>query len=249
MEIQKYNKAELFETIKPDIVGNFSLTTLWKLTNGDSKKAPAKWQESEPVQRFIQTASKILNIGISDIIKSKRGKGGGTYGHKQIFIEYAQYLDSELAVAVNEIFFQRIEEEKNPELAIERAKNSWRRKGKNEKWIDQRMQSIESRKHFTSVLAKHGVTGNGFKKCTNASYVGFYGKDAKELRQEKGLISGTNIRENMTSVGLAAISLIENLASEDISKRNLWGNEQCSESAHAAGKGINKMISEYRKRM
>jgi hypothetical protein len=71
--------------------------------------------------QLVRVASRILNIGISDIIKSKRGKGGGTYGHKQIAVEYAQYLDEHLAVLVNEVFFQRIEEEKNPDLIADRA--------------------------------------------------------------------------------------------------------------------------------
>lgn len=84
-----------------------SLTDLWKAGGSDTQKTPAKWQESEPVQRFINSTCRILNIGISDIIKSKRGKGGGTYAHKHIALEYAQYLNTDLAVAVNEVFFQR----------------------------------------------------------------------------------------------------------------------------------------------
>ena len=79
----KFDKQELIKSIHANNE-MISLTDLWKQSGEDAQRTPAKWQESEPVQRFIQTASKILNIGISDIIKSKRGKGGGTYAHKQI---------------------------------------------------------------------------------------------------------------------------------------------------------------------
>ena len=82
----KFDKQELIKSIHANNE-MISLTDLWKQSGEDAQRTPAKWQESEPVQRFIQTASKILNIGISDIIKSKRGKGGGTYAHKQIALE------------------------------------------------------------------------------------------------------------------------------------------------------------------
>ncbi len=62
----------------------------------------------------------ILNAAQNGIIKSKRGKGGGTYGIRQVALEYAKYLDADLAVIVNEVFFQRIEEEKNPDLIGQR---------------------------------------------------------------------------------------------------------------------------------
>lgn len=81
MDLQKINSKDILENVK---VENemFSLTDLWKLAGSDPQRTPAKWQESEPVQRFLQTACKFLNVGISDIIKSKRGKGGGTWGYR-----------------------------------------------------------------------------------------------------------------------------------------------------------------------
>ena len=85
---------------------------------------------------FFQSAEKFLNVGKSHIIKTKRGKGGGTYGVKQVALEYAQYLDPDLAVLVNEVFFQRIEEEKNPDLIAQRYFKAYQRKGKSNEWID-----------------------------------------------------------------------------------------------------------------
>lgn len=245
MDLQKIKKKDILSNVR---VANemYSLTDLWKLAGSDPQRTPAKWQESEPVQRFIQTACKFLNVGISDIIKSKRGKGGGTWGHKQVALEYSQYLDPRYAVLVNEVFFERIEEEKNPELILERWKNKYRNSGKDEKWIDQRYHSTGTRKEFTATLKSHGVSGSGYKDCTNAIYIGFYGKNATALRSEKS-IEG-NIRDSLSTVALSAISLIEGLSKEDIENRRLWGNEQCSQSAHTAATEVRKMIKQYRNR-
>ena len=51
----------------------------------------------EEAEEYLKSVSKILNVGFSHIIKSKRGKGGGTYGFKHVVVEYAQYLDSRKA--------------------------------------------------------------------------------------------------------------------------------------------------------
>lgn len=244
--LQKISKKDLLENIKPDQNGNFSLTELWKLSSGDDQKAPAKWQESEPVQRFITTACKILNIGISDIIKSKRGKGGGTYGHRQIFLEYAQYLDSDLAFLVNEVFFERAEEEENPDLILDRAESTYIRKGKSLEWINKRFISKGVRIGFTEVLKKHGVINEGYKNCTNAMYVALYGKTASEIREVKKLPKKANIRENMTELELQAIAFAESLAKQDITDNRRYGNEECSTSSNLAARVVSNSIKQFK---
>lgn len=246
MEIQKFSKKEVLEKIKADKFGNFSLTELWKLTSKDNQKAPAKWQESEPVKRFISTASKILNIGISDIIKSKRGKGGGTYAHRQIFLEYAQYLDADLAVFVNEVFFERIEEEKNPDKIVDRAISTYGKKGMSAEWITKRLTGKGVRNEFTSTLKKHGVVGDGYKRCTNAMYIELYGKEASEVRQTKGLSKKDNIRENMSLLELQSIAFAETMAMDDIEKNRRYGNEECAKTSNLAARSVRKSILEFR---
>lgn len=246
MELEKFNKKDILSNVK---VENemFSLTDLWKLSGSDSQKTPAKWQESEPVQRFIQTASKILNIGISDIIKSKRGKGGGTYAHKQIALEYAQYLDEKLAVLVNQTFFERVEEEKNPDLAIERGMRGYEKKGMTPQWITKRLHAKGIRNEFTSTLKKHGVMGDGYQRCTNAMYIELYGKDASGIRESKNLKKDANIRETMSSLELSAIALAESLAMEDIEINRRYGNEECALTSNNAARQISQSIIQFRK--
>lgn len=247
MEIQKISKKELLDRIKPDKNGNFSLTELWSITGTDQNKKPAKWQQSEPVQRFINTASKILNVPISDIIKSKRGKGGGTYGHRQIFLEYAQYLDADLAFLVNEVFFERVEEEKNPDLILDRAESTYLRKGKSLEWINKRFISKGVRIGFTEVLKKHGVVGSdGYRNCTNAMYIALYGKTASEIRTAKNLPDKSNLRENMSELELQAISFAESLAKQDITDNRRYGNEECAISSNLAARVVANSIKQFK---
>lgn len=50
MELERIDKKQLLERIKPDQNGNFSLTELWKLTSNDVNTAPARWQQADNVQ-------------------------------------------------------------------------------------------------------------------------------------------------------------------------------------------------------
>lgn len=245
MELQKINKKDILSNVR---VKNemFSLTDLWRLAGSDSQRTPAKWQESEPVQRFLQTACKFLNVGISDIIKSKRGKGGGTWGHKQVALEYSQYLDPNYAVLVNEVFFERIEEEKNPDKIVDRAINTYERKGLSAQWITKRLNAKGVRNEFTSTLKKHGVMGDGYRRCTNAMYIELYGKEASDMRKSKGLPEKANIRENMSLLELQAISFAETLAMDDIENNRRYGNEECAKTANKAARQVRKSIAEFR---
>jgi len=221
--------------ISTDSKGRFSLTDLWKEAGSDKQKTPAKWQESKPVQDFIKTAARFLNVGISDVIDSKRGKSGGSYGHKQILLEYAQYLSPELAVVVNEVYFQRLEEEKNPQLAIDRAVKTWERKGKTAEWISTRLNGKAARLVFTHTLSSHGVKGVGFSDCTNAIYKPLWGGSAALVRVKKNLPEKSNTRENMTTTELLAVSLAEALASDNIKKHDIFGNTNCRNECFRTG--------------
>lgn len=228
-ELVLFNEGNKFE-LRTD--GNMSsLTDLWKAAGSDKQKTPAKWQESEPVQRFIKAASRMLNIGDSDIIKTKKGKGGGTWAHSQIALEYAQYLDPKLAVLVNQVFFERIEEEKNPDLIVDRAIKTYGNKGKSAEWISKRLEGKGKRNEFTSALAKHGVEREGFRNCTNAIYTPLWGGGSNVVRMKKGLTKTDSIRDNLTGIELEALKFAEALAANRIDKFNLTGNAQCEEAS------------------
>lgn len=224
-----------------------SLTDLWKGCGSDPQKTPAKWQETEQAKSFIKAACKLLNIAKNDIIKSRRGKGGGTYAHRQIGSEYAQYLNPEYGVIVNEVFFQRVEEEKNPDLIGKRYIDTYIKKGKSKEWISQRLKSIDSRNGFTKTLYAHGVTGEGFRNCTNAIYEPLYGGTAAVVREKKGLAKGQSVRDSMSRVELAAVGLAEALASDEIEKKEIRGNGNCEVASRRASRSVANALIEHKK--
>jgi len=151
--------------VRTDKDGHICLTDLWKSAGASENQSPNRWQRTDAAQAFIRATEQFLK-GISNpIIKTKKGKGGGTFAHKQIALEYAQYLSPELGVAVNQVFFERIEEEKNPEISANRAYDNWKKQGKTDEWISARMGGIPSRKNLTRTLKQAGVnTPKGYQE-------------------------------------------------------------------------------------
>lgn len=226
-----------------------SLTDLWKGYGSDPQKTPAKWQETEQAKSFIKAACKLLNIAKNDIIKSRRGKGGGTYAHRQIGSEYAQYLNPEYGVIVNEVFFQRVEEEKNPDLIADRYIKAYQKRGKDEKWIQERFEGKVVRNTFTSTLAKHGVKHDGFRQCTNAIYSPLFGGKTDVIRQKKNLPEKANIRDNLSRLELMSVKFAEELASENIKNNNLQGNNECVKASFIASNAVKDCVLKSRQKI
>ena len=246
MELIKINKKNILENVK---VENemFSLTDLWRLSGSPKNQNPNDWIRTDSAIELIETVASILNTVSNRIIKSKRGKGGGTFSHKNIALAYAKYLDPKLHILVNEVFFERVEEEKNPDLIIDRYKKSYRKKGHSEAWIVKRLQSLNTRNHFTSALARHGVQYDGFKNCTNAIYEPLFGGSSAVVRERKGLVAKSNIRDNVSALELHAIMMAEMLATDDIETNKRKGNAQCEISARRAAASVSKSIIEFRR--
>lgn len=218
--------------------GQFSLTDMWREIGSPENKSLKKWLDLDSTRAFIDAASKILKVDKTDLLTVKRGKSGGTWGHQNILLEYAQYLDPKLAVELNELFFKIKEEESNPELSIERAKTNWRKQGKSEKWISMRIMSMEERKSFTHTLKEHGVSGVGYKNCTNAVYKHLWGGGADMIRAKKKLPDGANCRDFMSEKELAGVRLAEILAEENIQANNARGNKESEMYCEVASKSV-----------
>ena len=229
----------------------FSLTDLWKLAGSDINKAPAQWAKQNETQGFLTVAARFSKCDLKSLLESTKGRHGGSWGVELIALEYAQYLDPALAVLVNKAFLERIEEEVNPELAIQRgnarARKVWANVGKGEKWIEARIKGVATRKHFTDTLASHGVERDGYRNCTNAVYIGLYGGSTDVVRHKKHLEKGVSIRDNMDEVELAATQFAEVLALDKIKKQDLRGNAQCEMACTSASKAAANAIMQSRK--
>lgn len=224
-----------------------SLTDLWKAAGSPANEDPRQWVRLPNSDQLIETLGNALNVEKSHIIKSKKGKGGGTWGHKSIALAYAKYLDPVLHIAVNEVFFQRVEEEKNPDLIADRYMRTYERKGKTPDWIAERFEGRLTRNEYTSCLKRHGVDDrDGYRNCTNAIYAPLFGGSTAVVREKKGIEKGINIRDNLSKIELAAVKLSEMLATDNIDKNNLHGSGQCEIASHNASRAIANAIIQSR---
>jgi prophage antirepressor-like protein len=124
---------------------------------------------------------------------------------------------------------KRIDQMQDPELSIEQAVADYRRLGYSEAWINQRMRSIEVRKHLTDEWKRAGLEeGQQFASLTDIIYRQWSGLSAKEYKQLKGL-KKENLRDNMTDLEIA-INMLAEATTTQISK-----NENPKGMAESAG--------------
>lgn len=94
---------------------------------------------------------------------------------------------------------ERIEETIDSELSINRAIESYRRKGYTEEWINRRIQSIRARKDLTDQWDKHGVKkGKEYAILTDDITEAWSGLKTREYKNLKGL-KKENLRDNKNS--------------------------------------------------
>ena len=112
---------------------------------------------------------------------------------------------------------ERLDEITDPEIAIERAINTYREKGYSEEWITQRIRSIEIRKDLTAEWGRSGVKpGEEYAILTNEISKASFGITTGQHKKVKGL-KKENLRDNMTNAELV-INMLGELATTEISK-------------------------------
>ena len=112
---------------------------------------------------------------------------------------------------------ERIDEEFDPEITINRALDAYRRKGYSEEWINQRLKSIDARKEFTDELHNKGIENpKDFAVLTNFLTEVWSGYSVKEYKELKNL-KKENLRDNMTNTELV-FNMLAEVASTEISK-------------------------------
>ena len=114
---------------------------------------------------------------------------------------------------------ERINEEYDPEITINRALEAYRRKGYSDNWINQRLKSIDARKEFTDELKNNGIeSSKDFAELTNLLTKIWSGYTVKEYKTYKGLTK-ENLRDNMSNMELV-LNMLAEVTSTEISKSN-----------------------------
>lgn len=131
---------------------------------------------------------------------------------------------------------ERLDETIDPQIAIERAVETYRKQGYSEKWIKQRMNSIDARNELTAEWHRAGVeSGKDFAALTNVLTKAWSGLTVGQYKGLKGLHK-ENLRDNMTTTELALNMLAEASAAELSKDKNPKGLDESKKVTAQGGK-------------
>ena len=115
---------------------------------------------------------------------------------------------------------ERIHQMIDPERSIQQAVADYKKLGYSEKWIANRVKSIDARNELTNEWKRSGMTeGRDFAILTDLLTKTWSGKTTKEYKQFKGLTK-ENLRDNMSTIELALNTLAEASTTEISKRRN-----------------------------
>ncbi|MCR4733789.1 MAG: phage antirepressor protein [Treponema sp.] len=112
---------------------------------------------------------------------------------------------------------ERIEETIDPEQTIDRALETYARKGYTREWINQRLQAIQVRKELTDEWEEHGVKkGIEYAILTDEITKAWSGMTTRAYKNHKGLRK-ENLRDNMTTTEII-LNMLAETATKNISQ-------------------------------
>ena len=127
--------------------------------------------------------------------------------------------------------YERMQEMADPALSLDRARTTWQKHGRSEKWIQQRMTGQETRNKLTDYWANHEIrTGEEFAILTNVIHQEWSGVSVKAHKARKGL-HDQNLRDHMSEAELIFSALAE------------LSTRQIAETDDATGMAENKMAA------
>lgn len=130
---------------------------------------------------------------------------------------------------------ERIDEVFDPEIAIKRAIDYYRKRGYSDKWIETRLKGILSRNKLTDAWKENGITKDyEYGILTNEIYKSWSGMKSSEYKEYKG-IRKESLRDNMTDVEIALTDLGE-IATRELTKEyKPYGLEENKKMAKRGG--------------
>lgn len=130
---------------------------------------------------------------------------------------------------------ERIEETIDPEQAIDRAVETYLKKGYSEEWVHQRLLSIRVRNELTDEWKKHGVKrGKEYAILTDEITKAWSGMTTREYKSLKGL-KKENLRDNMSDLELVLTMLSEATTTELTKTKNPQGLDENKKVANEGG--------------
>ena len=175
--------------------------------------------------------------------------------HSEQILRIVQSIPSKKAEPLKrwlaQVGSERIQQMIDPELAIQQAVADYKKQGYSDKWIANRVKSIDARNELTNEWKRAGLKeGRDFAVLTDLITKTWSGKTTKEYKQFKGLTK-ENLRDNMSTIELALNTLAE-ASTTEISKRknpkpmqqNMQVAKEGGNVAKAARKQLENTIGE-----
>ena len=132
--------------------------------------------------------------------------------------------------------YERMKEMSDPSTAIDRARETYKKLGRSEKWIQQRMMGQETRNKLTDYWKDHEITeSEEFAILTNIIHQEWSGLSVKEHKELKGLKS-QNLRDHMSEAELIFTALAELSTRQIAESQNATGMDENKVSAKKGGK-------------
>jgi DNA-damage-inducible protein D len=145
-----------------------------------------------------------------------------------------------IKVWLAKVGYERMQEMADPARSIDRARENWRKHGRSEKWIQQRMMGQEVRNKLTDYWKDHEITKEEeFAILTNIIHKEWSGVTVKEHKNIKGLKT-QNLRDHMSDAELIFTALAElstRQIAESVNAKGMPENEEAGKKGgHIAKK-------------
>lgn len=208
------------------------------LTDNDYQAGRKYWKTLK--MRLNQEGSELVTNCYQLKMKANDGKLRDTdVMNTQQILRLVQSIPSKKAepfkLWLAQVGKERIDEAYDPEITINRALDTYRKKGYSEEWINQRLKTIDVRKEFTDELKRVGVSKNkDFAILTNMLTQVWSGYSVKEYKNLKGL-KKENLRDNMTNMELVLNMLAETSSTEISKSSNAQGIKGAENSVIKGG--------------
>ena len=204
----------------------------------ESKDANAYWRKLK--QRLIKEGNETVTNCHGLKMKAADGKRRLTdVANTEQLLRIIQSIPSKKAepfkLWLAQVGRDRIEEIIDPELTIDRALETYAKKGYPADWINQRLQTIRARKELTDEWQSHGVQkGKEYAILTDEVTKAWSGMSTRQYKNYKGL-KKENLRDNMSTLELALNMLAEATTTELTKVQNPYGLEANRNVAKTGG--------------
>lgn len=204
----------------------------------DSKNPGAYWRKLK--QRLKEEGNEVVTICHTLKMQAADGKMRKTdVADMQGIFRIIQSVPSPKAepfkMWLAEVGKERIDEIIDPELTIDRALDTYLKKGYSREWINQRLQAIQVRKELTDTWQDHGVkAGKEYAILTNEISKAWSGMTTREYKNLKGL-KKENLRDNMSTLEIVLNMLAEATTTELTKTKNPQGLDENKKVAKDGG--------------